>query len=168
MHTMPDAILSINNDEYPISYLFIGSSILFLYIIQLITPLISNKLLYISDYENNNNIIKLSAFWTSILIHGIFEGFSAGTLKTSINSTILMIGLFIHKTIEYLILVANIPCVICFIFSYWYSKNYDDIIGIFSALTSGTFLYLSLSHIIPESINDNDYCLCDNFREAWN
>jgi hypothetical protein len=33
MHTMPDAILSMNNDEYPISYLLIGSSILFLFVL---------------------------------------------------------------------------------------------------------------------------------------
>lgn len=178
MHSMPDAIEGMNNDVYPISYLLMGSTILFLYSIQIFTPYISNKLLLINNIENSNNIIKLSSYWSSLLIHGVFEGFSTGTLLLSGGSTTTMVALFIHKTIEYsalgtriikisnnnkiywgLILSANVPCVVCFCVSSWYAKNYDNVSGVFASLTSGTFLYLSLSHIIPETLETNNCCL---------
>jgi len=52
------------------------------------------------------------------------------------------------------------PCVVTFIITFTTAATYASLTNaVFSALGSGTFLYLSLGHLIPVSLDNNDYKL---------
>jgi hypothetical protein len=125
-------------------------------------------------------LISANSFWCALLVHGCFEGLATGGLKGPIRWVVIGV-LFPHKIVEYAALTsslmlaevpvmswtywttmmtAEIPTMICFIVA-WLAFYKDTVMstdphvssdGLFSSLCAGTFLFLSLGHLMPEAL----------------
>ena len=67
-------------------------------------------------------------------------------MKYTSSSTVLFFLLF----------SCELPCLISFIASWQASRDIVQVDGYFAAFAAGTFLYLSLCHLVPEVFEDLD------------
>lgn len=185
LHFFSDATHGITAlPDYPLAYLISGLVIYFLYLIANFIPLLVEiTLISYSNVSKNGQLfdrktVSAVAFACCLFIHGVFEGLVVGSLNGGSSSWIIIGTLFVHKIVEFsaltsvllltklstielwaTLIICEIPCLIGY-FVTWYSEAGDsDSDGIFAALSAGTFLYLSLGHLIPESL-DQDHHLC--------
>jgi ZIP Zinc transporter len=180
LHSFGDAVSGIES-EYPLALLIAGCTTLFLLFFNgLIKPIAENLF---ADKALSKEIVHVNSLWSALLVHGCFEGLSVGALTGSSRWVVLGV-MFVHKIVEYsaltaqmvlanmkarsvifwaTLLTAEIPCLICFIVAWQtiYSEaNASEtplipMHALFAALCGGTFLYLSLCHLIPEALEDN-------------
>lgn len=125
-------------------------------------------------------LVNVNSLWCALLVHGCFEGLATGALVIHERWVVLGV-LFVHKIVEYAaltaqminaklvpsvaafwitLLTAEIPTLICFIVA-WQTVQSEEVVGtspvvpidaLFSALSAGTFLFLSLSHLVPDAV----------------
>ena len=182
LHFLPDGVEGYEGvSTYPFPYLITGLILLVMYFIGQVVPLLT--VLYGSSFISDKSQVEVTglvsciAFWFGVWIHGIFEGLAVGQLQQSSSSWAVLIVLFIHKVIEFnalataisianvskirmwiLLVSAEIPCLISFIVAWSLSNETPVIEGTFASLGAGTFLYLSLGHIIPECLDHKSCC----------
>lgn len=179
LHSLSDAVGGIESD-YPFAFLIAGSTCLFLFFVtSFVEPLV--KLYYKnSTAVLTKELVDVNSFWCALLVHGCFEGLAVGGLTSNVRWVVIGV-LFPHKIVEYAaltsaltlaevpilslsfwgtIFTAEIPTMVCFIVS-WQGVFSDSVIStdpsiasdaLFAALCAGTFIYLSLGHLIPEAL----------------
>jgi len=184
LHALPDAVSGIVSD-YPAPFLIAGSTTIFLYLVAAIVhPLV--LWWYSSGTEQSKatakSLVSAHSFWCALCVHGCFEGISVGSL-TEDDRWITLGALYVHKIVEYSALstmlhaagltvfdwkfwttagTSELPCLVCFIVAWLAVANDAQITdeisasGLFSALSGGTFIFLSLGHLLPEVLNSFD------------
>jgi len=186
LHMLKEAVhgYPVQDDEveYPYPYLITGCMLLFMFMLTNFIPIGVEMTLRSQSSSGLVDKVNITAiaFFFGLAIHGIFEGFAAGILDSSPASWVTLILLIVHKCIEfaalstvllklqlstiiyYAILLINVmPCLVTFIVTFATAASYSSLTGaVFSALGSGTFLYLSLGHLIPEVLDSNSSHHC--------
>lgn len=176
LHALPDAASGIVS-SYPYAYLIAGSTALFLIFVSgLIEPL--NRMC--TNAKMPKELVNVNSLWCALLVHGCFEGLATGALATDERWVVLGV-LFVHKIVEYAaltaqmatanllpsapafwltLLTAEIPTLVCFVVA-WKTVQSEQVVGsdpevpmdaLFAALSAGTFLFLALSHLIPDAL----------------
>jgi len=178
LHFLPDGVSSlvVNDIEgYPYPYLITGCMLLFMYMLGHLSPYTIENVFNTLNIIKKKEVISSLAFFFGLLIHGIFEGFAVGILTASSDSWATLGVLFVHKIIEFaalsssitianlsiihhwiLLSICELPCLITFIATWKAASSSSvQVDSIFSLLGAGTFLYISLGHLIPECLDIN-------------
>eukprot|EP01038_Epipyxis_sp_PR26KG_P011618 gene11618-15557_t len=189
LHSIPDAIEGVPaiqsiNEGYPIATLLIGCTVLLLLFVTNFVPFCAIWIIdnYLKSEKLTQSMVSVLSFWPGLMIHGIFEGLAWGIGSGTSGDWITLTVLFLHKCVEFNALgsimmqakftpvtfwissiLCELPCVIAFIVAWRATlSNRDNIEGYFAAFAAGTFLYLSLCHLIPEALqteSSHDDCI---------
>ena len=190
LHAFKDAVDGMPS-EYPYAYLIAGSTLLFLYLVTSMVEPISKHFYRKSPLSKatiNVNALWCALLVHGVFEGFSLGGLQSDASGTR---WVILGVLFVHKIAEYsalttslllaevslkswpfwaILMSAEVPTLICFLVSWLVFYNQSTSVskdpsisleGLFAALATGTFLYLSLGHLIPEALCLETHKHCD-------